>query len=56
MTTVNITSATGAININNNTDSTITSNICIHTKTYSTCRTIKYILEFNISKRAHDGY
>ena len=56
MTTVNITTSTGAININNNTDQTINPNIYIPTKVCNRCNTIKYITEFNKSKTAHNGY
>ena len=56
MTTVNITTSTGAININNNTDKTINPNIYIPTKVCSKCRTIKQLTEFNKEKRNKDGY
>ena len=66
MTTVNITTSTGAININNNTDQTINpnpellnnkpSNVYIPTKVCKTCRTIKYITEFYKDKSRYDGY
>ena len=45
MTTFNITTYTGAININNNTDQTINLNMYIPTKVCKPCRTIKQLTE-----------
>ena len=66
MTTVNITSSTGTININNNTEQTInpnqellnnnSSNVYIPTKVCNTCRIIKYVTEFYKYKSKKDGY
>ena len=67
MTTLNITTSTGSININNNTDKTINSNsnpellnnqsnVYIPTKVCNACRTIKNITEFNKRKGGRDGY
>ena len=56
MTTVNITTSTDTININNNTDQTINPNTCIPTKVCKTCRIIKYITEFHKDKSISDGY
>ena len=56
MTTVNITTSTGTININNNTDQTINPNMYITTKVCKTCRTIKYVTEFYKNKVSKDGY
>ena len=66
MTTVNITTSTGDININYNTDQTINpnpellnnnpSNVYIPIKVCKTCRTIKYITEFYKDKFRYDEY
>ena len=63
--TINIATSTGTININNNTDKPITSNIrllnnspnvYIPTKVCNTCRTIKCVTEFYKDKSKKDGY
>ena len=56
MTTVNITTSTDTININNNTDQTINPNMYIPTKACNRCRTIKQLIEFRKSNSCHDGY
>ena len=56
MTTVNITTSTGTININNNTDQTINPNRYIPTKVCKICHTIKQLTEFYKDKHNKDGY
>ena len=56
MTTVNITTSATTININNNTDKPINSNMYIPTKVCSKCRIIKELTEFNKEQRNKDGY
>ena len=55
-TIVNITTSTGAININNNSDKTINPNTYTPTKACNKCRTIKQLTEFYKNKTKHDGY
>ena len=55
-TTNNIATFTVNINIYNNTDTTINSNMYIPTKACNKCRTIKQLTEFRKSKSCHDGY
>ena len=65
MTSVNITTSIGAINIYNNTEQTINPNVellynqpnvYIPTKVCNTYRTIKYVTEFYKDKNNHDGF
>ena len=56
MTTVNITTSTTSININNNTKQTINPATYIPTKAFKRCNTIKLITEFKKSKTARNGY
>ena len=66
MTSVNITTSSTTININNNPDKTINPNtellnnnqpnVSISTKVCKTCRTIKYITDFYKDKSRYNGY
>ena len=55
-TTNNITTFTTTININNNTEQTINSNIYIPTKVCNTCRIINQLTEFDKDNKLRDGY
>ena len=56
MTTVNITTSSNTININNNADQTVNPNMDIPTKVCNKCRTLKYLTEFYKDKSKKDGY
>ena len=56
MTTTNNITNTGTINIYNNTDQTINSNMYIPIKACNRCHSNKQLTEFRKSKSCHDGY
>ena len=56
MTTLNITTSTGTINIYYNTDQTINPNMYIPPKVCKTCRTIQFVTEFYKDKTRKDKY